>query len=331
MRLVKETRGLWGLEKGRRSPTSARNLRGMGGCGGGRVRSDNEMSSCSSSSAVASALGKRSYRWITGSAEGATSATGGRGGGAGRRAQWEDATAGDSDSALLPDPNKRKKSDVGRGVDTDTRTGTEAVAVAASVSTTGHEPLESVAELSRVRVGYTTADLGAEIMREMEEIERIASTAKNLKETSVRQLKLSSRRARASAAELQQRTVVTSAVALTMTDLCRLRIRDGAVGDDGARSDDARTKAIGRVIVGEAGSIHSQEQEDGAYLRRRVRYPESKVSHLQETVERLTKVCSIVSKRPKSQRVNRIQCRESRGALKPQTMSRDILFDRIVW
>jgi hypothetical protein len=32
-----------------------------------------------------------------------------------------------------------------------------------------------VVELLRVRVGYTTADLEAEIMREMEEVERIAS------------------------------------------------------------------------------------------------------------------------------------------------------------
>jgi hypothetical protein len=50
-------------------------------------------------------------------------------------------------------------------------------------------PLESVAEPSRVRLGYTTAYLGAEMMREMEEIEGIASTAKNLKGTSVRRLK----------------------------------------------------------------------------------------------------------------------------------------------
>jgi hypothetical protein len=67
-----------------------------------------------------------------------------------------DATAGDSDSALLPGPDKRKKRVVGRGVDTDTSTGTEAAAAVASVSTTGHEPLESVAELSRARFGYTT-------------------------------------------------------------------------------------------------------------------------------------------------------------------------------
>jgi hypothetical protein len=176
--------------------------------------------------------------------------------------------------------------------DTDTSTGTEAVAVAASASTTGHMPLESVAELSRVRVGYTTADLGAEIMREMEDIERIASTAKNLKGTSVRRLKLPSRRARSSGAELQQRTVATFAVASTMADLCRLRIRDSAVDGDVARSDDARTEASGRVIVEEAKSICSQEQEDGAYLRRRVRYLESEVSRLQGTVERLTKECS---------------------------------------
>jgi hypothetical protein len=147
---------------------------------------------------------------------------------------------------------------VGRGVDTDTSTGTETVAMAASVSTTGHKTLESVAELSRGRVGYTTADLGAKIMREMEEIEKIASIAKNLNGTSVRRLKLASRGARASGAVLQQRTVA-AVTSTTMADLCRLRIRDGAVGEDDARSSDARTKAIGRVIVEEVESIHSQE------------------------------------------------------------------------
>jgi hypothetical protein len=123
----------------------------------------------------------------------------------------------------------------------------------------------------------------------MEETERIA---KNLKGTSVRRLKLTSSRASASSAELQQRTVATSAIASTMADLCRLRIPDGAVGEDDARSDDARTEAIRRVIVEEAESIHNQEQLDGAYLRRRVHYLESDVSRLQETIERLTKECS---------------------------------------
>jgi hypothetical protein len=85
------------------------------------------MSSCSSSSTVAAANDKRSYRWITGSAEDA-----------------------------------------------------------------GHEPLKSVTELPRARVGYTTVDLGAEIMREMEEIERIASISRILKGTCVRRLKLAS-------------------------------------------------------------------------------------------------------------------------------------------
>jgi hypothetical protein len=79
------------------------------------VRSDDEMSLCSSSSAVVSALGKRSYGWITGSVEGVAFAAGGRGGAAGRRAQWENATAGNSDSALLPGPDKRKKRGVRRG------------------------------------------------------------------------------------------------------------------------------------------------------------------------------------------------------------------------
>jgi hypothetical protein len=120
------------------SRSSARDLRGVGRFGSrGGVRSDDEMLSSSSSSAVARALGKRSHRWITGSVEGA-----------------------------------------------------------ASVSTVDYEPLESVAELLRARVGYTTADLVAEIMREMDEIEGIASISRNLKGTCVRRLKLASRRAR---------------------------------------------------------------------------------------------------------------------------------------
>jgi hypothetical protein len=109
--------------------------------GGERVRFDDEMSSCSFSSAVVSALGKRSYGWITRSVEGAASAAGGRGGGAGRRVQRDDATAGDSDSALLPA--------TGRGA----WRGTPTPAQAPTPPATGHEPLESVPELSRVRVG----------------------------------------------------------------------------------------------------------------------------------------------------------------------------------
>jgi hypothetical protein len=57
-------------------------------------------------------------------------------------------------------------------------------------------------ELSLVRVGYTTVDLGAEIMREMDEVERIASVSKNLKRTCVGRLRLASRRVRACGAEL---------------------------------------------------------------------------------------------------------------------------------
>jgi hypothetical protein len=80
-------------------------------------------------------------------------------------------------------------------VDTDSSTGAETAAVAASFSTAGHEPLESMAEVSSTMVGYTTADLGAEIMRELEEVERIASISRNLNGTCVRQLRLASRRA----------------------------------------------------------------------------------------------------------------------------------------
>jgi hypothetical protein len=91
-------------------------------------------------------------------------------------------------------------------------------------------------------VGFTSVDLGAEIISYIEEFERIASDSSNLKGAFMRRLKLASRRVRASCAELRQRTVATSAVALTVADLCHLRIRDGGVGDDDMRMDEsART------------------------------------------------------------------------------------------
>jgi hypothetical protein len=94
------------------------------------------------------------------------------------------ATAGDPDSALLPAPDKMRKEGEGCRADTDT----EADTMAATAYTIGLEPLETVAELSRARVG--------QIVREMEEIERIA-------------------RATGSSAKLLQRTVITSAVVST--------------------------------------------------------------------------------------------------------------------
>lgn len=84
-------------------------------------------------------------RRIAGSAEGTAFAAGGRGGGAGRRAQRENTTAGDLDSALLPAPDKRKERDAWRGADADTSTGTETAAVTTSVSPSGLQPLESMA------------------------------------------------------------------------------------------------------------------------------------------------------------------------------------------
>lgn len=43
------------------------------------------------------------------------------------------------------------------------------------------------------------------------------------------------------------------------------------------------------MTVKDAEPTHGQEEEDGAYLRRRVRLLEREVSRLQETVKRLTK------------------------------------------
>jgi hypothetical protein len=150
------------------------------------VRSDDEVSLCSSSSAAVNAISKRSYRKIIRSMD-----------------------------------------------NTDSDTGTEVSAVIATAFLTGLEPLETVAELLRAKVGYMTADLGAEIMREIKEIERIASVSRHLNDTCLRRLRLSSRRARESSAELQQRTVTTSAIASTMAGLC-----DGAAGDDDVWKED---------------------------------------------------------------------------------------------
>jgi hypothetical protein len=52
-------------------------------------------------------------------------------------------------------------------------------------------------------IGQTTADLGAKIAREMKEVERVASTSRNLKGTFVRRLRQASRKAQAAGAELQ--------------------------------------------------------------------------------------------------------------------------------
>jgi hypothetical protein len=132
-------------------------------------------------------------------------------------------------------------------------------------------------------MGFTIADLGAEIMREMEEVARIASVCSNMKGALERRLRLASGRVRASSAEPQQRTVATSAVASTVADLCPLRIRDDGVGDDDMRMvESVRTETIDKDVKPNNG----QEHADGSYLRERVRSLESKVSRLQETVER---------------------------------------------
>jgi hypothetical protein len=54
-------------------------------------------------------------------------------------------------------------------------------------------------------IGQTIADLRDAIAREMEKVERIASTSRNLKGTFVRRLRQAFRKAQAAGAELQQR------------------------------------------------------------------------------------------------------------------------------
>jgi hypothetical protein len=221
------------------------------------VRSDDEMSSCSSSSAVASALGKRTYRKIAGHTDHTASA-------AGRRRPL---------GSCCPLPVRRS---AGCGADTDITTGTGT----ATASATDLQPLET--ELSRTRVGFTTADLWAEIMREMEEIERIAFVSRNLEGALVKRLRLASRRVRASSAELHQRTVAISAVVSTMADLCCLRIRDRGVGGDYTRMDESEKMEITDKDKGPSNGL---EHADVAYLRGMVRSLESEVSRLQETVK----------------------------------------------
>lgn len=67
-------------------------------------------------------------------------------------------------------------------------------------------------------------------------------------------------------------------------------IRDGADGNDDARSDETEIEPVNKqVIVKDAEPTHCQNEEDSAYLRRKMRLLEREVSRLQETVERLTK------------------------------------------
>ena len=72
--------------------------------------------------AAAGALGKQPYRRITGTAEDTAFAANGSDGDTGRRTRRGDTSAGDSDSAWLPAPGKRKKRGAWRGANTDTDT-----------------------------------------------------------------------------------------------------------------------------------------------------------------------------------------------------------------
>jgi hypothetical protein len=104
------------------------------------------------------------------------------------------------------------------------------------------EPVVSMAEYRKETIGQTTADLGAEIMREMEEVERIATSSSNLKGTYVRRLRQASRKVRAIGAELQQRTVVpvgypiiTDGKSKMEEELARLRSRVRELGAEVSR------------------------------------------------------------------------------------------------
>jgi hypothetical protein len=241
------------------------------------------LSSCSSSSAAACALDKRTYRKIAEHID--YTAPAAAAGGTGRRRLQESATAGESNSTLLPAPSKWKTRGAGCRADTDSDSGTGAATTAAA----DLRPLETVAELSRTLVGFTTADLVAEILKEMEEVERIASVSSNMKVRLVRRLRLASWRVRASSAELRQRTIATFAVASTVADLYRLCIHNGGLGVDDMRMEDSvKTETTDK----DGGPNSGQEHEGGAYLRERVRSLESEVGLLQETVERPSERCT---------------------------------------
>lgn len=78
-----------------------------------------------------------------------------------------------------------------------------------------------------------------------------------------------------------------------MADLCRLRIRDDAGGGDDAQKEDIKMESKEREgTEKDSEPFHGHEYADGTYLRRRVHFLESEVSHLLETVERLTEECS---------------------------------------
>lgn len=244
--------------------------RGSGGAIGGRGRSDDEISSGSSTSATAaSSLGKRPYGRIAGQNVCATSGI--NSGDVGGNSAVRDEREGDEDPFVEITPAKRKREGTGT-----------------STTASGSEPLAPLSYFSTLTIGQTTADLGAEIMREMEEVERIASTSKNLKGTFVRRLRLASRKTRAAGAELQKRAVVpSSSWAMTTTSSLTSRTTNGfnfhrhRRHDDGER-DDHRMDVI--LVEDE-----EEDDEEGARQRERMRFVESEVSCLQETVERLTK------------------------------------------
>ena len=107
-------------------------------------------------------------------------------------------------------------------------------------------------------VGRITADLGAELIREVEEVDRIASTSRNLKGTYVRRLR-QSRKVRAVGAELQQHT--------------------GA-----AFGAPASSQEIEREGEREREREKEERERKNARLRKRVGYLENEVSRLQKTV-----------------------------------------------
>lgn len=254
--------------------------RGVGGGIDGRGRSNDQMSTGSSNSAAAApSLGKRSCGRIA--APSACSTGGINSGDGGGNSAVRGEREGDENSFVEITPVKRKRKTTGT-----------------STTASGSEPLASLSYFSTLMMQQTTADLGAEIMREMEEVERIASTSKNLKGTFVRRLRLASRKTRAAGAELQQRTVVSSSpLAITTTSsltsrtMTGFKLRQRRPCDDGERDDDGMDviSVEDEEKEDEKRKNRGKEREESARQRERMRFLESEVSRLQETVERLNK------------------------------------------
>ena len=133
-------------------------------------------------------------------------------------------------------------------------------------------------------VGRITADLGAELIREVEEVDRIASTSRNLKGTYVRRLR-QSRKVRAVGAELQQHTGAAFGAPASSQEIEREGERE--------RERERRKKERGRMHAWERGwgtsrmrSVVSKRRYSNKQTRKRGRGRSCRRSLLETTSTR---------------------------------------------